>query len=86
MNILTPKQPKTFLTPSWMVSYTLVKNLFLRESESEFGEKESSVSTALALVKDEAVVTIKTWQKTETALEKSLAPRVEHWIILPGLY
>ena len=28
----------------------MVKNLFLRESESEFGEKESSVSTALALV------------------------------------
>lgn len=55
MNISTRKQPKTFLTLSWKVSYTLVKNLFLRESESELGEKESSVSTALALGKNNII-------------------------------
>lgn len=38
-----------------MVSYTSVKNLFLRESESEVGEKESSVSTALALGKNNII-------------------------------
>ena len=60
----------------------MVKKLFLRESESEFGEKESSVSTALASKgRSGGHLT----ENGNLTLEKSLAHRGEHWIILPGL-